>query len=135
MNFSSAKNSGDGSTLRVVPLRLLHFSCFSISLAQRSVRSKLPPNSFNALGIVFSNNTLRNVENLLSIYNSTSCSSADCYIFYLFEQCFIQQIRSSSLLKCRLATLRLAFQEFTVVLLKLYRPCLDENFLVDDAVP
>ena len=53
---------------------------------------------------------------------------------------FLSSVSSSKLglpafLNVGLATLRLAFQEFTVVLLKLYRPCLDENFLVDDAVP
>ena len=51
VNLSSAKNWGDASTLPVVLLRLLHFSCFSTSLAQRSVRSKLPLNSFNASGL------------------------------------------------------------------------------------
>ena len=52
---------------------------------------------------------VRNVENLLSIYNSASCSWADCYIFYLFERCFIQQIRSSIVLKSRVSNFALSF--------------------------
>ena len=111
MNLSLAKNWRDGSTLSAVPLCLLHFSCFSTSRAKRSVRSKLPPTKlFKHTGIVCSNNTLRNVENLLSIYNSTSCCCANCYIFYLFEQCLIQQIRSSSFLKSRVGNFALSFR-------------------------
>ena len=91
----------------VVSLRLLYFSCFStcpeISQVQTSTRL------FQRIGNVYSDNTLSNVENLLSTYNSTSCSCADCYIFYFIEQCFIQQIRSSSLFKSRASNFALGF--------------------------
>ena len=69
------------------------------------------------------------------IYYSISCSCDDCYIFYLFEESFISKLGLPAFLKVGLATLHLALQEFTEVLLKLHVAYLDENFLIADAVP
>ena len=81
----------------------------SIVLAHLLLNNQSGPNFHQILSTLWDNSTLCNVENLLSIYNSTGWSCGDCYIFYLFEQCFIQQIRSSSHLKSRVSNLTLSF--------------------------
>ena len=113
----------------MVSLRLLYFSCFNTSLAQRSVGSKLPLNSFNALGL-FALTTPFGMLRICFLF----ITPPTALVLIAISFTFLSSISSSKLglpafVKVGLATLHLAFQEFTVVLLKLYLAYLDENFL------
>ena len=108
MNFSSSKNK-EADQLYQWLLCVFSISVVLVHLLPSDQSVQTSTKLFQGIENVCSNNTLCNVEKLLSIYYSISCSCTGCYIFYLFEQCFIQQIRSSSLPKSRVSNFTLSF--------------------------
>ena len=102
-----------------------HISCPAISHVQTSTKL------FQHIKIVCSNNTLR----ICFLFITPQVAFVPFAIFFTFQS----SVSSSKLglppfLKVGLATLYLAFQEFTVVLLKLNLAYLDESCLIHDAV-
>ena len=102
-----------------------HISCPAISHVQTSTKL------FQRIKIVRSNNTLR----ICFLFITPQVAFVPFAILFTFQS----SVSSSKLglppfLKVGLATLYLAFQEFTVVLLKLNLAYLDESCLIHDAV-
>ena len=119
----------------VVPLCLLHFSCFSTFLRQRSVRSKLPANSFNELGLFALTTPCAMMRISILFITPLSALVPIAISFTLLSSVSSSKLGLPAFLKVGLATFHLDFQAFTVVLLKLYLTYLDQNFLITDAVP
>ena len=98
VNFSSARNWGDGSTFPVVPLRFVHSIFVSTCLAHWSVKFKGPPYSSKAFGS-FALMTPFATLRICFLFITPPAALVPIAVFNFFDQIFTKDIRSSSLVE------------------------------------
>ena len=135
VNFSSTRNGGD--SFRVIFLRFVYFIFIGTCLAYRSVKCKVRPYSSKAF-LLFAPTISVAILKICFHFIAPPVAVIQIKIFLTFLiRLSSRRFNLPALLKTALMFLHLAFQKFTIVLLKVYLLYLVENWipLMTEAFP
>ena len=137
VNFSSARNWGEGSVLPVVPFRLEQFKSDRTFLAYWFVSSTVPPNSFRMLGLFALTTPFVTFTIYLLLITSSAWRVPIAMSLTFLIRLSFGRFGLPTFLKTKLSppVLHLFFQLFTEVLINVNFGYFTENFLMADDVP
>ena len=136
MNFSSAKNWGEGSTFPVVPLRLFRVSFSNTPLAHLSVNTRWPPYSFKRFGLFTLTTPVAMLTSWRLLMTPPVILVPNAMSLTFFSIPESNRLGLAILLiTVQSPSLHFFVQVLTVVLIKEYFGFLVVNFLIAEAVP